>query len=102
MANNRRQFLKHLAGLSGLAASAVPNLSAAAKTQAAQIHDLRLSKKPDYIRLVFDLNNVAEHSILTLHQPERLVLDIKNTKMPHGMVDRVQANSLIRGIRRSP
>ena len=103
MANNRRQFLKHLAGLSGLAASAAPAISAAASGTSvsgkAQVRDFRLSKKNDYVRLVFELNTVAEHSIFALHKPERLVLDLKNTKMPHGMVDQVQASSLIRNIR---
>lgn len=102
MTNNRRQFLKHLAGLSSLAASVSPAISAAVPAQSsrkAKIQDLRLSQKKDYVRLVFDLNTVAEHSILTLHKPERLVLDIKNTKMPRGMIDQVESNSLIRSIR---
>jgi N-acetylmuramoyl-L-alanine amidase len=102
MENNRRQFLKSLAGLSGLAASAVPGISSAAKAKTSagsQIQDIRLSKNKGYVRLVFDLNGIADHSIFALHKPERVVLDIKKAKMPHGMVDRVQANSLIRSIR---
>lgn len=102
MEKNRRQFLRNLAGLSGLAVSAVPGISSAAKaksTAAAQVKDIRLSKNDGYVRLVFDLDAIADHSIFTLHQPERVVLDIKKTKMPHGMVDRLQANALIRSIR---
>lgn len=96
--NNRRKFLKSLAGLSSLAASAVPGL-ASAGTAGARVQDIRLSKNKGYVRLVFDLDGIADHSLFTLHNPERVVLDIKKTKMPHGMVDRVQANSLIRSIR---
>jgi len=102
MENNRRQFLKSLAGLSGLVASAVPGFSSAAKAESkavAQVEDIRLANNDGYVRLVFDLDTNAEHSIFTLHAPERVVLDIKQAKMPHGMVDRVQANSLIRDIR---
>jgi N-acetylmuramoyl-L-alanine amidase len=99
MGNNRRKFLKSLAGLSGLAASAVPGVSTAAKSSGAQVKDIRLSKNKGYIRLVFDLDRLADHSVFSLDGPERVVLDIKNTKMTHGIVDRVQANSLIRGIR---
>jgi N-acetylmuramoyl-L-alanine amidase len=102
MKSDRRQFLKSLAGLSGLAASAVPGLSTARSSAAsakAQIQDIRLAKNKGYVRLVFDLDSIADHSIFTLHNPERVVLDIKSTDMPHGMVDQVQANSLIRSIR---
>jgi len=106
MENDRRKFLKSLAGLSGLAASAAPALSSAGATARsstgianAQIKDIRLSKNKGYVRLVFDLNGIADHSVFALHKPERVVLDIKNAKMPHGMVDQVQANSLIRSIR---
>ena len=102
METNRRKFLKSLAGLSGLAASAVPGLSSAKSSSAkakTEIKDIRLANNKGYVRLVFDLDNLAEHSIFTLHTPERIVLDIKNTRMPHGMVDQVQANSLIRSIR---
>lgn len=100
--NNRRQFLKNLAGsvagMGTLASSAVPGLATAASS-AVQVKDIRLSKNSGYVRLVFDLDDIADHSVFTLSGPERVVLDIKNTKMPHGMVDRVQANSLIRSIR---
>jgi N-acetylmuramoyl-L-alanine amidase len=102
MEKNRRQFLKGLAGLSGLAASAMPGFSSAAKAEAdsaAQIKDIRLADNDGYVRLVFDLDSLAEHSIFALHTPERVVLDLKKAKMPHGMVDRIQANSLIRSIR---
>jgi len=98
MENNRRKFLKSLAGLSGLAASVAPGLSSA-KSASAQVKNIRLSKNKGYIRFVFDLNKLPHHSVFSLHGPERVVLDIKNADMSHGMVDRIQANSLIRSIR---
>lgn len=97
--SDRRKFLKSLAGLSGLAASAVPGLSSAKAAGSVQVKDIRLSKNSGYVRLVFDLDKLADHSIFALQGPDRVVLDVKNAKMPHGMVDRVQANSLIRSIR---
>ena len=102
MKTDRRKFLKSLAGLSSLAASVAPGISLAkssAGTSKAQIQDIRLSKNKGYLRLVFDLNDNAEYSVFALHKPERVVLDLKNTKMSHGMVDRLQADSLIRSIR---
>jgi len=97
--NNRRKFLKSIAGLSSLAASAVPGIASAGASAGTRVQDIRLSKNKGYVRLVFDLDGIADHSIFALHNPERVVLDLKKTKMPHGMVDRVQANSLIRRIR---
>jgi N-acetylmuramoyl-L-alanine amidase len=99
MQGNRRKFLKSLAGLSGLAASAVPGMSLAASKVVTQVKDIRLSKNKGYVRIVFDLDKSAGHSIFTLHDPERVVLDIKKSQMSHGMVDRLQANSLIRSVR---
>ncbi len=98
METDRRKFLKNIAGLSTLAASAVPGVSLAS-TSSTWVKNIRLSKNKGYVRLVFDLDGIADHSMFALNEPERVVLDIKNAKMPHGMVDQVQANSLIRGIR---
>jgi N-acetylmuramoyl-L-alanine amidase len=98
MRNNRRQFLKHLAGLGGAATmSAIPFVAKAAA--ATNVKDIRLSSHDGYLRLVFDLDKSVDHSIFTLNKPERIVLDLKNTRMVHGMVDRVGANSMIRRIR---
>lgn len=99
MENNRRKFLKGLAGISGLAVSAVPSLSAAVSNPSTRVKNIRLSKNKGYVRLVFDLDGIPDHSIFSLHTPERVVLDIKDAKMVHGIVDQVEANSLIRGIR---
>ena len=101
MEDNRRKFLKGLAGLGGLAASAVPVISSAANktTTAAKVKDIRLSKNKGYVRLVFDLDSKASHSLFAMHGPERVVLDIKKARMPHGLVDQIQANSLIRSVR---
>ena len=102
MKTDRRKFLKSIAGLSSLAASVAPGILSAkssAGTSNARVHDIRLAKNKGYLRLVFDLKGTAEHSVFALHKPERVVLDLKNTKMSHGMVDRLQADSLIRSIR---
>ena len=77
--------------------SAMPFIArAAAETH---VRDIRLSTHKGYVRLVFDLDKSVDHSVFSLNKPERIVLDLKNTKMNHGMVDRVGANSLIRRIR---
>ncbi len=99
MENNRRHFLKTLAGLSGIASlSSVPVLALAGANKVS-ISNIRLSTHGGYIRLVFDLAGPVKYSIFALHDPERIVLDFDNVEMSHGLVDRVQANSLIRDIR---
>jgi N-acetylmuramoyl-L-alanine amidase len=98
MEKHRRQFLKQIAGMTGLAGvCALPAIAQAASP--VRVNDIRLSDQLGYVRLVFDLDGVAEYSIFSLHNPERVILDLKNASMTHGMVDRVQANSLIRGVR---
>jgi len=77
--------------------SAVPFVAKAAA--ATNVKDIRLSSHDGYLRLVFDLDKSVDHSVFTLNKPERIVLDLKNTRMVHGMVDRVGANSMIRRIR---
>jgi N-acetylmuramoyl-L-alanine amidase len=99
MENNRRHFLKTLAGLSGIATlSSVPVLAVAGADKVS-ISNIRLSTHTGYVRLVFDLAGPVKYSIFSLHDPERIVLDFDKVEMSHGLVDQVQANSLIRGIR---
>ncbi len=98
MEKYRRHFLKQLAGLSSIAGiSGLPTLAQA--RSATSVKDIRLSRNNGYVRLVFDLSGNVDHSLFSLHSPERVVLDLKNTQMTHGMVDRVPANGLLRGIR---
>jgi N-acetylmuramoyl-L-alanine amidase len=42
---------------------------------AATIQDVRLWKAPDHTRVVFDLSGPVEHKLLTLSNPDRLVVD---------------------------
>ena len=45
-------------------------------TWAATVDSLRLWQSPDSTRLVFDLDSAAEHSLFTLDNPDRIVIDI--------------------------
>lgn len=46
-----------------------------------QINSVRLWRAPDNTRLVFDLTGPVEHSVFTLSAPDRIVIDIKQTKL---------------------
>ena len=99
MGKSRRKFLQQLVGVSGAAGlSGVTSLSHASAPKT-QIQDIRLAKNDGYVRLVFDMDSSVQHTVFSLHQPERIVLDLKNTSITSGLMDMVQANSLIRGIR---
>ncbi|GAA6134779.1 N-acetylmuramoyl-L-alanine amidase AmiB [Oceaniserpentilla sp. 4NH20-0058] len=47
----------------------------------ADVQGVRLWHAPDSSRLVFDLNTGADHKIFPLSSPNRLVIDIDNSKM---------------------
>src|SRR5690606_35518517 len=65
-------FCSMLAGGLGLALAAFGVLAAKPVT----IKDVRLWAGPDGTRLVFDLSAPTEHSLLTLDNPDRVVVDI--------------------------
>ncbi len=47
------------------------------RAQAAEVEDARLWRAPDRLRLVFDLSGPAEHRLLALENPDRVVIDIR-------------------------
>ena len=73
----RRLFLRRLIALSaGASASmAAPRLWAG---DSVTVQSVRLSESGTTTRVVFDLTGASEHSVFMLHEPERVVLDIKN------------------------
>lgn len=52
-----------------------------AMPQAAEIRDLRMWRAPDHTRLVLDMSGPAEHSLLELKNPRRLVIDVADTAL---------------------
>ncbi|MCK4710435.1 MAG: AMIN domain-containing protein, partial [Gammaproteobacteria bacterium] len=96
--DNRRRFLKKFVGLGSLAAAPVFTRVAEA-AQNAEVHNIRLSQSYNRTRLVFDLNRSIDHSLFRLHNPERVVLDIKNTRLvDSGLIEQMH-NSLLKGVR---
>jgi len=54
---------------------------------------------PDNTRLVFDTSAPVEHSLFTLQNPDRIVIDIKNAKLRADTHELDFSDSLIKGIR---
>lgn len=97
MKEQRRRFITQLAGLGGLAS--VPVLSRAAGDSSVHIKDIRLSRKDDVTRLVFDLDGPIQHHLFTLHNPERVVVDLKQTRLMHaGDIENLHS-PLLKGVR---
>jgi len=67
----------HLYFLAWLALLTYATLTYAAPTH---IDSVRVWRAPDSTRLVFDLNAPSEHKIFSLSQPDRLVIDVENTR----------------------
>ena len=67
--------------------------------QAADVGNLRIWPAPDSTRLVIDLSGNVEHAVFQLHQPERVVIDLKNSTMSASTSDLSLDNSGITNIR---
>lgn len=59
----------------------VAQLLATISASAATVKDVRLWRAPDHTRVVLDLSGPAEHKIITLENPNRIVIDISNSKI---------------------
>lgn len=96
MENQRRKFMTQLAGLGGLAATPIIGR---AGSNAVQVKDIRLSSHSEYTRLVFDLSQPVDHKLFTLHKPERVVIDLKQTRLLHVSAIEDLHNETLKGIR---
>lgn len=70
-----------------------------ALVQAATITEARIWRAPDHTRLVFDLDAPVEHKIMTLNNPDRLVVDIQATRLNTNLQAVELKNSPIQRIR---
>jgi len=60
---------------------------------------VRLWPAPDHTRLVFDLNGPIDHSLFTLQNPDRIVIDLKNARLSGQLPFTDDGTSPIRSIR---
>jgi N-acetylmuramoyl-L-alanine amidase len=96
MENKRRNFMTRLAGLSGFAL--MPSFVKAADS-AVHVQNIRLSSQDGLTRLVFDLDAQVQHKLFTLHDPERVVLDLQRSRLLNaGLLDDMRSN-MLKGVR---
>jgi N-acetylmuramoyl-L-alanine amidase len=67
--------------------------------QAADVLGVRTWPAPDHTRIVFDVSSPVEHQIFQLDSPRRLVVDISNTRLLSGSVNKAAASAQIKKIR---
>ena len=65
----------------------------------ADVQGLRLWHAPESSRLVFDLDRRAEHRIFPLSSPNRLVIDIDNSKLLTELKDLPTQTGPIKSVR---
>ncbi len=70
-----------------------------ATVAASEINGVRMWPAPDNTRVVFDADNQVEHSLFTLKNPDRLVIDIKNTSIKADLTGLDFSEGILRNIR---
>ena len=66
---------------------------------AVEVHDVRLWRAPDHTRVVFDLSGPADHRLLTLSNPDHIVLDVSNAALKASLSGLELANTPISLVR---
>jgi hypothetical protein len=65
----------------------------------ARVEGIRIWAAPDNTRLVFDVSEPIEHSLLTLKNPDRLVIDIESAKLIPDPAQPEKSDGLLRRVR---
>lgn len=74
-------------------------LSLAALAQSATVENIRVWSEDGRTRVVLDLSAPAEHNIFTLRGPDRLVVDLKDSRLASGLEDLPQGTGALTRIR---
>ena len=72
---------------------------AASSAWAVEVHDVRLWRAPDHTRIVLDLSGPADHKLIVLDNPSRVVLDVADTRLRTGLDKLELDNTPVRRIR---
>jgi N-acetylmuramoyl-L-alanine amidase len=72
---------------------------AASSVWAVEVHDVRLWRAPDHTRIVLDLSGPADHKLIVLDNPSRVVLDVADTRLRTGLDKLELDNTPVRRIR---
>lgn len=70
--------------------------------QAAELRDVRLWASPESTRVVFDLDATAEHTVFTLENPSRVVIDLRSTQRGGALAPQFDGKGLVQRVRSGP
>ncbi len=95
----RRIFLKRVARYSATIALLAGHKTTFAKSSAA-LTGIRVSQTSDvHTRVVFDLSTSIEHNLFSLKDPQRIVIDLEDTRESRALAVSKKITSLMSGIR---
>lgn len=71
----------------------------AVPASSATVEDIRLWSEDGKTRVVLDLSAPAEHTLFTLPRPDRVVVDVSNSRLAERLATLPQGTGYVRGIR---
>jgi N-acetylmuramoyl-L-alanine amidase len=77
-------------------------MSSLCLAQSGEVRGIRVWAAPDNTRVVLDLNGPVAHSLFSLSDPQRVVIDLTNTRMADRAVGADAAAGLVKRIRSGP
>ena len=80
-------------------ATVILSLCAASAGAQGEINGVRMWPAPDNTRVVFDASSQVEHSLFTLKNPDRIVIDVKETSLKADLTGLDFSNTVISDIR---
>jgi N-acetylmuramoyl-L-alanine amidase len=69
---------------------------------AAELRDVRLWASPDGTRVVFDLDGATPHTIFTLENPSRVVVDLRDTQRAGALATQLEGKGVVQRVRSGP
>ena len=73
-----------------------------ATASAVQVKNVRTWPAPDHTRVVFDLDSTVEYIVFLLDNPDRVVIDLKHTRLATDIRRPSRSDRLLRRIRSAP
>ncbi len=67
-----------------------------------QVQNLRMWPAPDHTRLVFDISGPVDHTLFTLDDPHRVVIDVRKSRLSTTLGNSSSAENLVMRIRSAP
>ncbi|MGQ0586100.1 MAG: N-acetylmuramoyl-L-alanine amidase [Gammaproteobacteria bacterium] len=72
---------------------------AALTANAAELRDVRVWASPDGTRVVFDLDAAAAHTVFTLENPSRVVVDLRDTHRAGALSPQLEGKGVVQRVR---